>query len=109
MKILMINGSPEPTMTTQDAARRAAIAILSGKTVEYKELSTVSKVSKKLGIQTEAGFFEKVPIEMPPQFWAFKTPAGDIVPVMKSMKRGKLHILIAGAWHRASEIRMSVS
>ena len=118
MKVLIIDGSPESCQTPKIAAMYASRAILAGKSVEYRELEDVqAPVEKHLGLVNNGKFYEKLKDSLMPEiagFWWFRewelednnifSPKAP-VPVMKSIKRGKLHILLNGEQIRANEVK----
>jgi hypothetical protein len=90
-------------------------AILQGKEVEYRRVYVNDNVEKHYGILTEDSFYEKIPNnelpELPGHFWFRKwdvtgkkliNPSVPF-PIEKSMRRGKLHVLLNGEWVRANK------
>jgi len=113
-KILIIDGKTR-VMSSSIAARVAKKAILQGKTIEYRRVQINDEVEKHYGILTEDSFYEKIPnnelAELPGHFWFRKW---DIIgkklinpsvafPIKKSMRRGKLHIMLQSEWVRANK------
>lgn len=112
-KVLIIDGRAQ-VLPSSLAARYAKKAILQGKEVEYRQAQVNDKIEKHYGIIIEDNFYEKIPnnelAELPGHFWFRKW---DIVgkklmnpsiafPIEKSMRRGKLHIMLQGEWVRAN-------
>ena len=112
-KILIIDGRAR-VLPSSLAARYAKKAILQGKKVEYREAQVNDEIEKHYGILTEDSFYEKIPSgelgELPGFFWFKKW---DVIgkklvnpsvpfPIKKSMRRGKLHIMLQGEWVRAN-------
>lgn len=112
-KILIIDGRAR-VLPSSIAARVAKKAILQGKSVEYRRAQVNDEIEKHYGILMEDTFYEKIPnnelAELPGHFWFRKW---DIMgkklmnpsvafPIEKSMRRGKLHILLQGEWVRAN-------
>jgi hypothetical protein len=110
-KILIIDGRAR-VLPSSIAARYAKKAILQGKAVQYKEAAINDGIEKHYGIVVENAFYEKVSsdIDLPGYLWFVKW---DIMgkklinpsvpfPIEKSMRRGKLHIMLQGEWVRAN-------
>lgn len=112
-KVLIIDGRAR-VLPSSIAARVAKKAILQGKTVEYRRTYVNDEIEKHYGILMEDTFYEKIPnnelAELPGHFWFRKW---DIIgkklinpsvafPIKKSMRRGKLHIMLNGEWVRAN-------
>jgi hypothetical protein len=112
-KVLIIDGRAQ-VLPSSIAARVAKKAILQGKSVQYRNASINDDIEKHYGIIIEDTFYEKIPnsklAELPGYFWFVKW---DIMgkklvnpsvpfPIEKSMRRGKLHIMLQGEWVRAN-------
>ena len=112
-KVLIIDGKAM-VLSPSLAARYAQKAILQGKKVEYRDVRVNDDVEKHYGILMEDCFYEKISnnelAELPGFFWFRKW---DILgkklmnpsiafPIEKSMRRGKLHIMLQGEWVRAN-------
>jgi hypothetical protein len=109
-KVLIIDGMAR-VLPSSLAARYAKKAILQGKKVEYRDVRVNDDVEKHYGILMEDCFYEKIQNnELPGYFWFVKW---DIMgkklvnpsvpfPIEKSMRRGKLHIMLQGEWVRAN-------
>ena len=112
-KVLIIDGRAR-VLPSSLAARYAKKAILQGKEVEYRKAQINDCVESHYGILMEDCFYEKIPSseleELPGFFWFMKW---DIMgkklmnpsvafPIKKSMRRGKLHIMLQGEWVRAN-------
>lgn len=110
-KILIIDGRAR-VLPSSIAARYSKKAILQGKAVQYKEAAINDGIEKHYGIVVENVFYEKVSsdIDLPGYLWFVKW---DIMgkklinpsvpfPIEKSMRRGKLHIMLQGEWVRAN-------
>lgn len=113
-KVLIIDGKTR-VLPSSLAARVAKKAILQGKKVEYREAKISDDIQKHYGIIMEDTFYEKIPnnelAELPGHFWFRKW---DIIgkklinpsvafPIKKSMRRGKLHIMLQSEWVRANK------
>lgn len=112
-KILIIDGRAQ-FLSPSLAAKAAKKAILQGKAVQYKEAAINDGIEKHYGILMEDSFYEKIPnnelAELPGHFWFRKwdvtgkkliNPSVPF-PIEKSMRRGKLHIMLQGEWVRAN-------
>lgn len=110
-KILIIDGKAQ-VLPPSLAAKAAKKAVLQGKAVQYKEAAINDGIEKHYGIIVENAFYEKVSsdIDLPGYLWFVKW---DIMgkklinpsvpfPIEKSMRRGKLHIMLNGEWVRAN-------
>lgn len=110
-KILIINGKVQ-VLPPSLAAKAAKKAVLQGKAVQYKEAAINDGIEKHYGIIVENAFYEKVSsdIDLPGYLWFVKW---DIIgkklinpsvpfPIEKSMRMGKLHIMLQGEWVRAN-------
>lgn len=112
-KILIIDGRTR-VLPSSLAARYAKKAILQGKSVEYRNVWVNDDVEKHYGILMEDCFYEKISnnelAELPGFFWFRKW---DIMgkklvnpsvafPIEKSMRGGKLRIMLEGEWVRAN-------
>lgn len=112
-KILIIDGKTQ-VLSPSLAAKAAKKAILQGKALQYREVKVNDNVEKHYGIIIDNEFYEKIPsaeiMEIPDAFWFRKW---DIVGkkivnprvlfAQKSMRRGKLHIMLQGEWVRANK------
>jgi len=112
-KILIIDGRAR-VLPSSVAARVAKKAILQGKEVEYRRAQVNDDVEKHYGILMEDTFYEKIPnnelAELPGHFWfrRWSVTGKKLInssvpfPIEKSMKRGKLHIMLQGELVRAN-------